>query len=47
MQLPQVPIVAFPKPLDIKLDFDTEMVDEIINRLTVLRAQMLPAPIRN
>ena len=31
----------------IHLDFDAEMVDEILKHLTVLRAQMLPAPTRN
>jgi len=28
--------------LRVHLDFDAEMVDEILQRLTLLRAQMLP-----
>ena len=29
------------------MSFDAEMVDEILQRLTVLRAQMLPSPLKN
>jgi hypothetical protein len=47
MQLPPVPVLGVPKPLEVKLDFDAEMVDEIISRLIQLRSQMLPAPTRN
>jgi hypothetical protein len=46
MQLPELPISGLPKPLNVHLDFDAETVDEILLRLTELRAQMLPAPIR-
>jgi hypothetical protein len=35
---------VWPEPLRIHLDFDAEMVDEILQRLTVLRSRMLPAP---
>lgn len=35
------------EPLRIHLDFDADIVDEILQRLTVLRSQMLPAPQRN
>ncbi|WP_428667585.1 hypothetical protein [Reyranella sp.] len=47
LQLPSLPIAGIPEPLRIHLDFDAETVDEIIKRLTALRAQMLPAPSRN
>jgi len=47
LQLPPLPIAGMPEPLRIHLDFDTAMVDEILQRLTVLRSQMLPAPVRN
>jgi hypothetical protein len=47
LQLPPMPIADLPEPLRIHLDFDAEMVDEILHRLTVLRSRMLPAPQRN
>jgi hypothetical protein len=47
MQVPPLPLEGMIEPLCIHLDFDTEMVDEIMQRLTVLRSQMLPAPQRN
>ena len=34
------------KPIDIHLDFEAEAADEILQRLTALRAQMLPPPVR-
>jgi hypothetical protein len=46
MQLPPLKIARSPKPIDIHLDFETETVDEILQRLTELRAQMLPPPVR-
>jgi hypothetical protein len=42
--LPALPIEGLPEPLRIHLDFDVEALDEILNRLAVLRAQMLPPP---
>jgi hypothetical protein len=47
LQLPPLPIDGMPEPLRVHLDFDAEMVDEILQRLTVLRSQMSPAPQRN
>ena len=47
LQLPPLPIDGMPEPLRIHLDFDAAMVDKILQRLAVLRAQMLPAPQRN
>ena len=35
---------ACPTPVNIHLDFDAGTVDEMLDRLTVLRAQMLPKP---
>jgi hypothetical protein len=39
---PPLRIVGFPKTLDVFMDFDAESVDAMIERLTVLRSQMLP-----
>jgi len=47
LQLPPLPIDGMPEPLRVHLDFDAEMIDEILQRLTVLRAQMLPSPLKN
>jgi hypothetical protein len=33
---------SLPEPLRVHLDFGAEAVDELLDRLTVLRAQMLP-----
>ena len=46
LQLPPLPIDGMPEPLRVHLDFDAEMVDEILQRLTVLRAQMLASPLK-
>ena len=34
-------VVGFPKPLDVFMDFDAQSVDAMIERLTILRNQML------
>lgn len=47
LHLPPLRVADMPKPLRISLDFDAEMVDEVLQRLTVLRSQMLSAPSRN
>jgi hypothetical protein len=47
LQLPDLPLEGAAEPLRIFLDFDAESVDEVLERLTVLRTQMLPAPQRN
>jgi hypothetical protein len=44
LQVPPLRIAGMPEPLRIHLDFDAEIVDEIPQRLSVLRSQMLPAP---
>ena len=47
LQLPALTVADRAEPLRIYLDFDAAAVDEMLERLTVLRAQMLPAPTRN
>ena len=47
LQLPPLPIAGMPEPLRIHLDFDAETVDEILQRLSLLRAKMLPVPRRS
>jgi hypothetical protein len=42
LQLPPLPIEGLPEPLRVHLDFDAEALDEMLDRLAVLRAQMLP-----
>jgi hypothetical protein len=44
LQLPPLPVEGLPTPVNIHLDFDAGTVDEMLDRLTVLRAQMLPKP---
>jgi hypothetical protein len=44
LTLPRLPLAGMAQPLTIALDINTSTVDEMIDRLTVLRAQMLPAP---
>jgi hypothetical protein len=44
MHIPPFRLAGGPKPLSIHLDFDAQMVDQILQRLTVLRSKMLPAP---
>jgi hypothetical protein len=46
LTLPPLPVASLPKPLRVALHFEATTVDEMIDRLTVLRAQMLPAPPR-
>ena len=43
LNLPPLPIGGQAKPLVVALDFEAATVDEMIDRLTMLRAQMLPA----
>ena len=40
MALPRLPIVGMPEPIQVNIDFDAGVVDRMIERLTVLRAQM-------
>jgi hypothetical protein len=38
-----LPVQGTPEPLMVKIDFDAGAIEQIIERLTALRAQMLPA----
>jgi len=42
--LPPLPIVGLPEPLRVHLDFDAGALDQMLDRLAVLRSQMLPPP---
>ena len=46
MQLPGLPVQGMSEPLRVNIDFDAGVIDQMIERLLVLRAQMLPAPPR-
>jgi hypothetical protein len=45
-QLPKLALDGRPEPLSVYLNFDAEAVDEILQRLSELRARMLPPPRR-
>ena len=42
LALPDLPIAGLSTPLRVRLDFDAGTIDQMIERLTILRAQMLP-----
>jgi hypothetical protein len=42
LAVPPLRIVGFPKPLDVYTDFDAKSVDAMLERLSILRSQMLP-----
>jgi hypothetical protein len=44
LSLPPIRLAGVPEPLRVSIDLKADMVDEILHRLSVLRAQMLPAP---
>jgi hypothetical protein len=45
-QLPHLALDGRREPLSVHLNFDAEAVDEILQRLSELRARMLPPPRR-
>jgi hypothetical protein len=45
MELPALLIEGIPEGLRLKIHFDAAVIDQMIERLLVLRAQMLPAPL--
>ena len=47
LQLPAYANAGMPELLRIRLYFDAEGIDEMIDRLTALRSQMQPEPHRN
>jgi hypothetical protein len=46
LQLPPLPIAGIPKSLDVFMDFRAGMIESMIQRLSELRVQMLPPPVR-
>jgi hypothetical protein len=42
LRVPPVRLMGLPKPVDMHFDFDAEAVDNVLVRLTLLRAKMLP-----
>ena len=44
MELPVLQVDGIPEPLRVNIHFDAGSIDQMIARLMVLRAQMLPAP---
>lgn len=44
LHLPALVVAGLAKPVHLKIDFDADSVDRTIERLLVLRAQMLPKP---
>jgi hypothetical protein len=40
--VPPLPIAGMPEPLAVYMDFDAKTVDAMLERLTILRNQMLP-----
>lgn len=42
LSLPDLPVAGLTKPIKVRVDFDAGTVDQMIERLTILRAQMLP-----
>jgi hypothetical protein len=46
LQLPPLRLARMKKPVDIHVDFEAEMVDQLLQRLTELRMQMVPPPVR-
>jgi hypothetical protein len=46
LQLPPLRLAGQENPVDIHLDFEADTVDEMLQRLTELRMQMVPPPVR-
>jgi hypothetical protein len=45
LSLTGMPIAGMAGPVRVNIDFDAGVVDQMIERLLVLRAQMLPKPL--
>ena len=45
--IPPVRLAGRAEPLKLPLDCDAQAVDEVLERLTLLRSEMLPPPSRN
>ena len=44
MTLPPMHVAGLPEPITVNIDFDAGVIEQMIDRLTVLRQQMLPKP---
>jgi hypothetical protein len=44
LRLPPLQLASLKRPLELHFDFEADVVDQILQRLTELRAQMLPPP---
>ena len=44
LAIPPVNLAGLAEPLKLFLDFDAGAVDQVIDRLTILRSRMLPPP---
>ena len=44
LSLPPLPLQGLPEPLCVTIDFEADIVEEMLARLTLLRRQMLPPP---
>ena len=42
LALPPLPIAGQPEPITVYVDFNVDTLDAMLERLTILRAQMLP-----
>ena len=47
LNIPPIQLAGRAKPVTLQLDCDAQAVDEILDRLTVLRSQMDPPPVRS
>ena len=44
LRLPPLQLASLKRPLELHFDFEADVVDQILQRLTELRLQMLPPP---
>jgi hypothetical protein len=44
LSLPGLPVEGVPEPIHVNIQFDASVVDLMIDRLAMLRAQMKPPP---
>jgi hypothetical protein len=44
LALPPLPIAGQPEPIKIYVDFNADTIDATLERLSILRGQMLPPP---
>ena len=47
LHIPPVRLAGLAEPLELHLDWNATAVDEILDRLTALRSQMDPPPLRS